>query len=48
MDGAKLNATSGCLFNTILDGVEDAIKLIENSKKPLILAGEYAFLNYNI
>jgi acetolactate synthase-1/2/3 large subunit len=34
-----LEATSGCSVNTPLNGVEDAIKLIENSKKPLILAG---------
>ena len=39
LDMHNLDVTIGCSQTTPLKGVEDAINLIENSKKPLILAG---------
>ncbi|MGZ7047094.1 MAG: thiamine pyrophosphate-binding protein [Methanobacterium sp.] len=39
VDMTVLDASSGCTYNPPLKYIGDAIKLIENSKKPLILAG---------
>lgn len=39
VDMSIMDATSGCLFDPQLNGIDDAVKLIEESKRPLILAG---------